>query len=162
MKNVCALCFVLSLLALVSCNNETPVLAVTQAFPLDSVKAQIAASNEHYGAAFTNNDSAGFVANYTEDGCLFAPNMARICGRQGIGTFFRGGYDMGIRNIKLTTEEVTGGKEAVVETGKYEIMAQDGKVIDLGKYIVIWKEEDGVFKMHRDEWNSDLPIPATK
>ena len=69
---------------------------------------------------------------------------------------------MGIRNIKLTTQEVMGGKDAVAETGKYEMMDAGGKTLDNGKYIAVWKEENGKWKMYRDEWNSAMPVAATK
>lgn len=66
---------------------------------------------------------------------------------------------MGIRDIKLTMDEVTGGNEIVAETGIYEVFADKGQAIDKGKYIVIWKEENGKWKMHRDIWNTDMPAP---
>ena len=66
---------------------------------------------------------------------------------------------MGISNIVLTTEEVMGGKDAVVETGKYEMFVGDKVSAEKGKYILVWKEENGKWKMHRDIWNSDAPPP---
>jgi ketosteroid isomerase-like protein len=36
-------------------------------------------------------------------------------------------------------------------------MDKDGKQIDKGKYIVLWKKEDGKWKLFRDCYNSDLP-----
>jgi ketosteroid isomerase-like protein len=38
---------------------------------------------------------------------------------------------------------------------------KDGTIADKGKYIVVWKKEDGKWKLHRDLSNSDLPV-ATK
>jgi hypothetical protein len=35
--------------------------------------------------------------------------------------------------------------------------AQDGSILDTGKYIVIWKRENGAWKWHRDIWNSSRP-----
>ena len=67
---------------------------------------------------------------------------------------------MGIRNIKLNTEEVSGGETAVVETGSYELFADNNVSIDKGKFIVLWKKENGKWKMHRDIYNSDIPLPA--
>ena len=32
---------------------------------------------------------------------------------------------------------------------------KSGKEIDKGKYIVLWKMEDGKWKLHRDIFNSD-------
>jgi len=46
-----------------------------------------------------------------------------------------------------------------VETGKYELFVGDKVSAEKGKFIVIWKEENGKWKMHRDIWNSDAPPP---
>ncbi|MEP7144602.1 MAG: DUF4440 domain-containing protein [Ferruginibacter sp.] len=150
-----------------SCTNapeKTETKDENSTFSLDSVKAAITAGNKLYGGYFAADDSAKFVDCYTSDACIFPSNMPKMCGPQAITAFFNGGYKMGIRNIKLTTNEVSGGKEAVMETGNYELLAAKDQVIDKGKYIVIWKEENGKWKMHRDIWNTDMPepLPAKK
>lgn len=132
----------------------------TPAFSLDSVKTEIAASNKLFGESFATGDSSKFVSCYSSDACLFTPNAPRLCGIQAITAFFNGGYQMGIRNIKLNTEEVSGGETAVVETGSYELFADNNVSIDKGKFIVLWKKENGKWKMHRDIYNSDIPLPA--
>lgn len=150
-----------------SCTNapeKTETNAGISTFSLDSVKEAITAGNKLFEECFPTGDSAKFIDRYTSDACIYPGNMPRMCGPQPITAFFNGGYKMGIRNIKLTTDEVSGGKEAVTETGNYELFADKGKVMDKGKYIVIWKEENGQWKMHRDIWNSDMPAnpPAVK
>ncbi len=115
-----------------------------------------------YGEAFANGDSAKFVNSYTSDACIYVTNAPKMCGPQSITAFFNGAYSMGIRNLKLTTDEITGGTEGVVETGNYELFVDKGVSIDKGKYIVIWKEENGQWKMHRDIWNTDMPASPTK
>ncbi len=148
-----------------SCSNDS-TKTETPAFSLDAAKTAIAASNKTFGECFATGDSTKFIACYTSDACLNAPNMPRLCGPQAITAFFNGGYKQGIRNITLTTEEVMGGKDAVVEIGKYDLLADKGVSIDKGKFIVIWKEENGKWKMHRDIFNSDMPAvpppPAAK
>jgi ketosteroid isomerase-like protein len=151
-----------------SCTNapeKAVTNAVISAFSLDSAKAAIAASNKLFGETFATDDSAKFINNYTSNACINPSNMPKMCGPGAITAFFNGGYKMGIRNLKLTTDEVSGGKEAVVETGSYEMYGDKGLVMDKGKYIVIWKEENGKWKMHQDIWNSDMPAtqpPAKK
>ena len=49
----------------------------------------------------------------------------------------------------------------ITEEGLFEIKTKDDVQIDKGKYIVLWKKEDGKWKLHRDLSNSDLPL-ATK
>ena len=149
---------ILATVLLSSCNSEA-VKTETPAFSLDSAKAAIAASNKIFGECFATGDSVKFVNSYTSDGCINPSNMPRMCGPQALAAFFNGGYKMGIRNIKLTTEEVMGGKDAVVETGKYEMFVGDNVSAEKGKFIVVWKEENGKWKMHRDIWNSDSPPP---
>jgi ketosteroid isomerase-like protein len=141
-----------------SCNNEA-AKTETAAFNLDSAKAAIAASNKVFGASFATGDSAAFVNLYTSDGCMYPPTMPKMCGPAAITAFFNEGHKGGIANIALTTEEVMGGKDAVVETGKYEVFIANNVSVEKGKFIVVWKEENGKWKMHRDIWNSDAPPP---
>ncbi|MFM6925306.1 MAG: YybH family protein [Ferruginibacter sp.] len=145
--------------AFCSCNNGTGKTEAA-AFSLDSAKAAIAASNKVFGACFATGDSTTFANCYTSDACINVTGMPRMCGTQAITAFFNGGHKMGITNIVITTEEVMGGKEAVVETGKYEMFVGNNISAEKGKFIVIWKEENGKWKMYRDIWNSDAPPPA--
>jgi ketosteroid isomerase-like protein len=150
------------LLALAACNHQKAggTEATASAFSLDSVKAQIAGSNAVFGDCFGKNDSTSFVNCYTENGCINPPGMPQMCGRAAIGAFFSEGVKMGMRQIKITIGEVLGGKDGVTETGKYEVFGDGGVSFEKGKYMVMWIEENGKWKMHRDVWNSDTPVPA--
>ena len=143
-----------------SCNTETAKTEAAAGFNLDSVKAAIAASNKVFGASFATGDSVAFANCYTSDGCIYNANMPKICGTAAIQSFLSIGYKSGLRNVVLTTEEVMGGKEAVVETGTYEVFVENNVSVEKGKFVVAWKEENGKWKMHRDIWNSDAPPPA--
>lgn len=151
---------------LFACNSEAPktetaTTAATESnFNLDAAKAAIATSNATFGSGFANGDSVAFVSHYTSDACISPSNMPKMCGTPAIAAYFNGGYKMGIRDVKITTAEVMGGKDAVVETGTYEIFADKNMSLDKGKFIVIWKEENGKWKIHRDIWNSDMPAAA--
>ena len=152
-------------LTLFSCsspNSEKPTTAAATSFNLDSVKAEIAASNATYGAAFASGDSAAFVAHYTSDGCAMPENAPKLCGAGPITAFFNGGVKMGIKDVKLITEEVMGGPDVVMETGSYEILGDKAVSFDKGKFIVAWKKENGKWKMHRDIWNTSNPAPVAK
>ena len=148
-----------------SCKDDAAKSATTAPadnFSIDSVKAAIAASNATFGDGFANGDSVGFAAHYTTDACISPSNFPKMCGTAAIMAYFNGGYKMGIRGIKITTDEVMGGKEGVIETGRYEIFADKNMSIDKGKFIVMWKQENGKWKMHRDVWNTDMPAPPAK
>lgn len=143
-----------------ACKQACDKACCSSEFDLEKVKAAIAESNKTYGTTFTTGDSTAFVSHYTSDACILAPNAPKMCGSAMLTAFFNEGYKMGIRNITLTTDEVSGCQAEVIETGTYELLADSSKSLDKGKYILVWKEEDGKWKMHRDIWNSDSPMPA--
>ena len=139
---------------------STPPAAV-KAFDLEAVKAAINESNKTYGDAFVKKDSALFVSKYTKDACLMVTGMPKMCGIQGVGGFFNAAYmGMGVRNLVVKMEEAMGGPDGVSEIGAYELFGEGNKTLDKGKYIVVWKQEDGKWKMHRDMFNTDMSPPA--
>jgi ketosteroid isomerase-like protein len=67
---------------------------------------------------------------------------------------------MGIKAVMLETVEVEDYGHTAHEVGKYTIQGEGGQVTDTGKYVVIWKQEAGQWKLHRDIWNSSRPAPG--
>jgi ketosteroid isomerase-like protein len=65
--------------------------------------------------------------------------------------------DMGVKEAKLDIVEVEGQGDAVIEVGRYRLSGAGGEMMDQGKYIVIWKQDEGRWKLHRDIWNSSEP-----
>ena len=49
-----------------------------------------------------------------------------------------------------------------LETGRYELYDAQNKILDKGKYVVVWKQENGEWKLFRDIFNSDLPAAPAK
>ena len=157
MKKICLL--VLGAALLFSCTQPAATKEAVSTFSLDSVKTAIEANNAVLIKAIKTGDSAAFVSCYTKDGCMMGSNMPKLCGPTGLGQFLTGARNAGIENLKLTVTEVIGDKDLISEEGSFEILANDGSSIDKGKYIVIWKTEDGKWKKYRDIFNSDMPPP---
>jgi len=171
--SVSMICFLAISSLLLSCNNDTSKTdsgktdsgktdsgktgASGTALNLDSAKAVINASNKEYSSCFASGDSVKFAGFYTSDACLNPPNMPRMCGSKAIMSFLAMGTKMGIKGVKLTVDEVMGSEAALAEIGHYDLMGDKNVSLDKGKYIVVWKMVDGKWKMHRDEWNSDMP-----
>ena len=77
--------------------------------------------------------------------------------------FILGNIDAdGSKGFKTLADDVAGNKDQLVETGHYEIYDAENKMIDKGKYVVVWKQENGEWKLFRDIFNSDLPAPPAK
>jgi uncharacterized protein (TIGR02246 family) len=125
--------------------------------PATELRAAIAAPIEQFMAAFRRGDAAATAAVYTEDGQVLPPNSEVVSGRQAIQTLWQGAMDMGIKAVNLETVEVEGHGHTAHEVGKYTLQGPEGQVLDTGKYVVIWKQEAGQWKLHRDIWNSSRP-----
>ncbi len=164
MRKLCLL--VLGAAFFFSCSQPAGTTDPAGVFNLDSVKAAIEENNAVLIKAIKTGDSAAFVSCYTKDACMMGNNMPKLCGLTGLGQFLTGARNGGIENLKLAVTEVIGDKSLISEEGVFEIIANDGSSIDKGKYIVIWKQEDGKWKKYRDIFNSDMPpapaVPAKK
>jgi ketosteroid isomerase-like protein len=66
----------------------------------------------------------------------------------------------GIKNFSFSTTDIKGDADFIIETGNYEMKDDKNTLVDRGKYIVIWQQRDGVWKLYRDIGNTSMP--ATK
>lgn len=119
----------------------------------------IVAADEIFMATYSRGDVAGMASLHTERCQVMPPNSNSLTGKPAIQSLFQTFMDMGIKIIKLKTVEVEGYGETAFEVGKYTLEGERGQVLDQGKYIVIWKQEAGQWKLHRDIFNSSLPAP---
>jgi len=130
------------------------------AFDMVAAKAAIEASNQKFMTAMSNGDAAAIAGFYTEDAKFMAPNAPAMAGRAAIQAGNEDGFKAGFTQLALTLIDLWGNEDMLVEEGTYTIGTKDEPIIDNGKYIVLWKKEDGQWKLHRDMYNSDLPVPS--
>jgi len=138
---------ILSLLLMLTswCNAQTKDLMKT-------VRKTIEASNAIY-ADLANKNDGSILTRYTDDACLFPPNTTPVCGREQILSFFKNGPTV---HVKFTIQNLYGdGKTSVTEESYYEMTDVEGKKLDDGKVIVIWKNTKEGWKMHRDMFSSN-------
>lgn len=122
-----------------------------------TVREEIVKANTKFMEYFRNGDSKGLADCYTVDAKVLPPNSDEVSGREAIARFWQALMDSGIKEVKLMTGEVDGDGATAVEVSKYSLHDANGETLDSGKYIVIWKEEDGRWKLHQDIFNSSLP-----
>lgn len=141
-------------------NASQSTTATSDSFDLSEVKKSIDATNKQFSDAVVKGDSATVVSLYHSEAKLYPPNMPE--GKSSVlGSMSKQLLGMGVKSFTLTAGEVTGNADQVVETGTWE-MGDGSKAIDKGKYIVVWKKENGNWKLWRDIWNSDNPPPPAK
>jgi ketosteroid isomerase-like protein len=91
---------------------------------------------------------------------LLPPNQSFVEGRDAIVKF----WAPFIAEIdgKLDIKEVVVQGDMAYVLGTYELSDAEGGFVDRGKYIELWWRTDGKWALHRDIWNSSLPVPGTK
>jgi ketosteroid isomerase-like protein len=126
---------------------------------VSKVKQRIDVLNKNYGKRFGSNDPKYYQELYCKDAKIFPAQMPAVEGRDAIRTFyFDDGRNTSMSNILVNATYVYGNDDLVVEEGLYDFPAPNGGTNDIGKFIVLWKKEDGTWKMYREIWNSNLPI----
>ena len=128
-------------------NNTTDVLEA------------IVAADETFMEIFRQGDAAGIAALYTENAQFLVPNSDIVMGRQAIQATFQAFMDMGVKAVNLETIEVEGYGDTASEVGTYTLEDADGQQLDHGKFLVIWKQVAGQWKLHRDMINTSMPAP---
>ena len=146
-----------------SSSNTTTEKEIKPSFDLAAVKKIIDSTNAVFGSMVSKGDSVGLASLYTSDAKFMAPNSPTAIGRNAIQSAFAGLFAaMGTPGLTLTANDVWGTEELVTEVGTYTMTDKTGKEIDKGKYIDLWKMEDGKWKLHRDIFNSDMPLLSSK
>lgn len=145
--------------------TETPEQAATR-LARESAEATVAIrglSNE-FGRLFSAGQWDSLAAMYTPDAVVMAPNTPAMVGREAI----RAGFadmtgQMASFTLTMWTDTVLANGPLAVEQGRY---ADSGTTpagvatVDSGKYLVQWWKTDAGWRLARDIWNSDEPLPV--
>jgi ketosteroid isomerase-like protein len=156
-------------LLMLACNSgstdttsaETASTKDSISFDLSNAKSIIEAENTKFIDAIKRGDSSAVASNYSQDAWILPPNSDVVKGNNipGFwGTFVR----MGVKDLKLIIDDISGNEDQIAETGKYEIYGAENKLLDKGKYVVVWKPVNGSWKMYRDIFNTSMPATPAK
>jgi ketosteroid isomerase-like protein len=127
---------------------------------VEGVRRAIEATTARQAEAFNRGDVAAFAAAYAEDARLLPPDLEPVDGRVAIEQFWAGAtQQLGIRDLRLTSDEVEVFGERAYEQGRFEFATTQGPV--RGKYIMVWRREpSGEWRWHRDIWNLSPAQPG--
>jgi uncharacterized protein (TIGR02246 family) len=123
--------------------------------------ATIDAANEVFTATYNRGDAAGLAALYTEEGQLLPPNAGFMTGRAAIQAFWQAVMDMGVKKAVINTGEVEKHGSTAIEVSQFKLFGEGDQELDQGKFIVIWKQVDGQWRLHRDIFSSGNPPPGS-
>ncbi len=119
------------------------------------IKDDINQGNNKWIKAFQTGDAELFSSIFIEDGMILSRGGNVLAGQEKIRTSMEETMKkMGKVETTIKTLEIWKIANEVYETGKYTytfIHPETGKEIKTsGKYLVIWKEENGIWKIAKD------------
>jgi len=113
--------------------------------------------------SFVRKDVDAAMRFFSPDAVLMPAHAPAIVGRPSIQEWF----ESWLPNPHVTSTfspeviEVAASGDVAYDRGSYEFTmnTQDGRVRDVGKYLIVWKKTGGEWKAILDMSNSDLPAP---
>lgn len=115
---------------------------------LQKAKVIIDSLDKQYAKNFFNGDSVALAAMYTKDASFGSLKGHDIL--LALGSWIQNSIKDDTRNLIFTTTSLTIDSEFIVELGTYEVKDSSGKSKEKGKYLVVWKQEDGNWKLYKD------------
>lgn len=154
MKNTKAIIFLSALILILcvnlSCSEEKKMPPESPVNGIDMVKARKEIDNnvKQFSEDFKNADSLALSAHYASDGTFGSIKKDDLASAW--GSIIRNAVKRGTPEVRFTTNSLFSDGEYLVEIGLYEYLDKDKQVKSEGKYLVVWKQEDGKWKMYRD------------
>lgn len=115
---------------------------------LNTAKMIIDSLDKQFSKHYYNCDSIALYAMYTKDASFGAAKGQEIL--QVLGRNIRSSMKNNTRTIIFTITSLSVDSEFIIEVGKYETKDDQGNSKGKGKYLVVWKQENGEWKLYRD------------
>lgn len=144
MKIIGLLCLMLCLCLVAACGQKTLPRQTVQAFE----------------AAFNRDDVDGCLALFTDDAQILPQHGPVVAGKQEIGKFLQEQMTpVASFNTEADLSLVRG--DMAIEQGHYRVRnVRRGADIEEGKYLHIWRNEGGNWKIFRIMYNTDVAPAA--
>jgi ketosteroid isomerase-like protein len=116
------------------------------------VKSEIVPLNDAFDKAYASHDFNALGEFYAQDAVVYPQGSDIIKGRKGIQDLWKS-YEKDMTAVHYETIEVLDAGDYAIQFGKYDATYQ-GKP-DHGRYMTIWKNDNGAWKIIRDSWYSN-------
>ena len=123
-------------------------------FDLTVAKKEIEEANVAFMELVAKGYSVGLANSYTVDAKFMSAGAPAVEGRVNIQSAMAGIINSGVTKVDIRLKEVYGTEDLIAEEGELTIYVGDAAVAE-EKYNVLWKKEDGNWKLFRDIFNSN-------
>ena len=120
----------------------------SETFDLQKARIIIDSLDKKFAQHFFNGDSISLYNMYAKGASLGNKSGKQIL--LSWGQQIRNSIKNDTRTIIYTTTSLSTDSEFLVELGTYDFRDSNGNSKYKGKYLVVWKQEDGNWKLYRD------------
>ena len=127
-------------------NTESDVPLHT--IDMEKARVEIEAIEVQFSEAYSAGDSLALADMYASDaqfGSLEGPEILAYWGRS-----IRNSIKNNTTNLTFTITSLNDQEEFLIEMGIFKKWNSQMEVVSEGRYMVIWKKENGVWKIYRD------------
>lgn len=155
---------VLASLLASACGDSAPASNNIDPPPFDLVATRrlIEQQNERFTKAHLTGDSAAIDAMFTPDASSFPPGANAAIGLPAIHALTMDYLEAGITEFREETTALYGNAEYVIDEGTYVMTYGPNHVTERGKYVNVWKQVNGSWKIRSNIWNTNAPEPTPK
>lgn len=101
-----------------------------------------------YSNYLLEGDSVSIAAMYAKDGSIGCKKGPEIL--SSAGSWIRSGIKNDSRHVTFKTTSLSAESDLLIETGKAEGRSDKGELKYTFRYLVVWKMENGMWKLYRD------------
>ncbi len=131
------------------------------AFDLEAARTIIAQHNKTFTDAHVSGDVAAIDAMFLPDARSYPPGAPAAIGIDAIHALTVDFLTAGITEFREETTAFYGNAEQIVDEGIYVLTYGEG-VTERGKYINVWKQVNGNWRIQANIWNADPPLLPAK
>jgi len=101
-----------------------------------------------YAKYLLEGDSVSIAAMYASDGMLGCSSGEKIISK--VGEWIRSDIENDSRHLTFKTITHNADGDLLIQTGTAEARSDTGELKYTFRYLCVWKNEDGVWKLYRD------------
>lgn len=147
-----------------ACSGPTPAATRDGSVPFDLEAARriITEQNTRFTAAHVAGGIATIDSMFTPDAKSYPPGSAAVSGVEALHDFTVEYIKSGVSEFREETTDFYGNAEYMVDAGTYIVTYGPTHVTERGKYLNVWTQVNGRWKIKANMWNTDAPAVPSK
>jgi hypothetical protein len=150
--------------ALTACGAPSPAAKpdAAPAFDLAAARATITEQNARFTRAHVTGDIATIDSMFTPDARSLPPSADAAVGIAAIHGLTVDYLKAGVADFREETVSFYGNAEVVVDEGTYTMTYGTPPVTERGKYLNVWRNVGGRWRIQTNIWNAAAPSAPGK